>query len=1252
MRPTPKSLWWTGVWGLVLAAAAGLTALVGLAAIAAEAVPDTVAPAAEPAADVPDDEQMQQMMRRMEAERRAEMARLMADPAWKPSHEQSAVIRPCPELKGESLHNFCLDRQGNVLAACGGERMEWEVDAKTQEYKSKTIRDPAEVRVFSPDGKRLATFKLEVTPQVLCVGTDGTVFVAGQGQIAKLAPNGKTLAVAESPALKKPEPRPEPEEKKDAAGQEDEKSGEKKEEKKEEKKKSSLLGAIGKALVGGESKGPSAEEQAAMQKAMEEAREQQMREFTGIAATEQDLFVVCPMREGFGYAVWRLDHDLKNPVQIVKNLRGCCGQMDLQAHGGDLWIPVNGEHKVKRYDREGKELFKFGKRDRKSADGFGGCCEPKNLRITADGTVYTAESGPPVAVKRFSPEGKFLGVVALPEFKVGCVRVTVAVSPDAAKVFVLNTGEGAIHVLTDRRAAPTHEALTRIAGPEGMTLNNFCLDAADNLLLAAGKPSLLWKEGAEGQREAVAVEDPGEVRLVSPDGRTLKSVKLPFPAQAIGFGSDGLIYVGGEGRVAKLDRAGQVVLAADSPQMGEVGPIPPLPDPKAEKPQEDEATKKARAEKIEKLKAEAKAAQEEWQPAMKELQGTIKDAKQREETVKKYTAAMQKYGDLTRQLHEASATPESLALEKRQQAMAASSVNGIAVGEQDVFICTREAKGYGFAVWRTDRQFAGAKKIVEGLRGCCGQMDIQTDGKDLWVAENARHRVSHYDRDGKEIAHFGKRDRAAVDGFGGCCEPKNLRFGPDGDIFTCQSGPPVIVQRWSPAGEFRGVVGLPPFSSGCVRVAVGVSKDGGRVYVLNATGNAVEVLADKRFAPTHEEGVTIAVPAGDQPAPLHTICLGPDGNLLAACGGQQVQYVQGEKGPELKTTGTPGQIKVLDPQGKLLKTWEVPLTPEAINVAPDGQIYAAGQGRVARLTDRGKLLKAADAPQIAELPPLPEEKKEEPQPKDEKAEAAKQAQIAELREKAKEAMAALQQVARDYARDRENKDLEKKYQEAAENYRLVQTQVRELTTPPEVLAMQQKMARQRQLGVTGIAVTDQDVFVAVPETKGYGYAVWRMDRNLGRAKKIVEGLRGCCGQMDIQASGGELFVAENARKRVARYDRNGKELGAWGQASRGGADQGFGSCCNPMNVRFGPDGCIYTSEASVGRIMRFAFDGQFLGVVGTAKIVPGCKHVAIAVSDDGERIYLLDITRSQIAVLTKKRSSPPQRAVESVVVEP
>jgi len=171
--------------------------------------------------------------------------------------------------------------------------------------------------------------------------------------------------------------------------------------------------------------------------------------------------------------------------------------------------------------------------------------------------------------------------------------------------------------------------------------------------------------------------------------------------------------------------------------------------------------------------------------------------------------------------------------------------------------------------------------------------------------------------------------------------------------------------------------------------------------------------------------------------------------------------------------------------------------------------------------------------------------------------------------------------------------------------------------------------------VTGIALSGKDVFVSHRALRGY--AVTRFDRDLKGAKQIITGLRGCCGQMDICAREGVLYVAENARHRVVRYDRTGKVLSKWGQRSRTDP-AGFGSCCNPMNICFGPDGALYTAEASLGRVKKYTPEGKFLGLVGSVNIAAGCVRVRVAVTKDGQRVYVLDTTRNVIRVLQKRRT--------------
>ncbi len=180
-------------------------------------------------------------------------------------------------------------------------------------------------------------------------------------------------------------------------------------------------------------------------------REQQLT-VTGLAVTDRDVFLACRSAQGFGYDVWRTDREFQNPKKVVEHLAGCCGQMDIQASEGELWVAHNGRHKAERFDRDGKNLSSFGKRDRMSADGFGGCCEPKNLRLAVAGEVFVSESGPPTCVKRFSTAGEFRGVALIAPWTSGCVRVTTEFHRESDQFFVLNSGEQSIHVFARKPA--------------------------------------------------------------------------------------------------------------------------------------------------------------------------------------------------------------------------------------------------------------------------------------------------------------------------------------------------------------------------------------------------------------------------------------------------------------------------------------------------------------------------------------------------------------------------------------------------------------------------------------------------------------------------------------------------------------------------------------------------------------------------------------------------------------------------------
>jgi hypothetical protein len=324
------------------------------------------------------------------AQERAAAAARDKDPAWKPACDEVALIQVGDSSRPGALKNFCLNGDGNILACLapheGG--------------------DPS-LRVYSPAGQMLKTLPLEIRPGAIAVAGDGSIFVAGEGRVLKLNPAGEVLASAASPVA-------------DAAV--------------------SLSKEVVEML---EQSGQSSKEQLDQMKASLLARR---GEVTGLAVTDRDVFIAVPAPNDFTFRVYRFDLALNDPQLVVEKLRGCCGQMDIQAHRGSLWIPHNARHSVESRDRDGKELSKFGRAGKVKPADFGGCCEPKNMRVLANGEILVAESGPPTCIKRFTADGKFVEVVAMAKAKGDCVRVTVEASADGRRIYLLDTERDAIRV--------------------------------------------------------------------------------------------------------------------------------------------------------------------------------------------------------------------------------------------------------------------------------------------------------------------------------------------------------------------------------------------------------------------------------------------------------------------------------------------------------------------------------------------------------------------------------------------------------------------------------------------------------------------------------------------------------------------------------------------------------------------------------------------------------------------------------------
>lgn len=378
-----------------------------------------------------------------------------ANPAEKlvATHKVSAAV----DVKGSNglkLQTLCLDSTGRVVGLV----------ATPKPFGGPVRGATAEVHVFDPDGKPVHTFKVDFHGQAVNAGADGTVFVSGDGKLARFDKAGKQIGTtAELPHVadllkntdelkKKAEEQLKREKEQfakaigDAKKQFSDQIKKLEEKKKEDRTKTEerQLDQF-KKLV---------EQYDQMEKDQKSRTVEQVladmtgrvRVTSGLAVSDKDVFVACGDMAGYGYAVWRLSHDLKDPKQVLGGIGGCCGQMDIQCHGPDVLVAENTKKQFARYDRDGKKLGGYGKGGADTDPAcFGGCCNPMNVRACGTGDVYTAESEG--IIKRFSPSGEFLETAGVVKLSGGCKNVAVGVNADATKLYFLDQPGSKFHIL-------------------------------------------------------------------------------------------------------------------------------------------------------------------------------------------------------------------------------------------------------------------------------------------------------------------------------------------------------------------------------------------------------------------------------------------------------------------------------------------------------------------------------------------------------------------------------------------------------------------------------------------------------------------------------------------------------------------------------------------------------------------------------------------------------------------------------------
>ena len=328
-------------------------------------------------------------------------------------------------------------------------------------YRAGQASGPIPNRLVWTDsaGEERQAVELPMSPRGLSQTDDGTVYVVGDTSIAWYSAKGELLGQEEAPHFVLPEEEyeaftEEAVERRDLSLEQQEIRLKREKEtlseiqdKPEEERTAYETSRLRSLTLQVESQKRYLEQRRNMtpQQLFDEAL-RNSKQLYRVAVSKDHVFLVGRETFGYGYAVWRCDRSCQNPVQIMKGLSGCCGQMDLQVIGDRLAVAENSRHRVVLADFEGETVASFGSRDRNAAaDSFSGCCNPMNTCRTPDGGLLTSESNG--VVKRFAMDGTFQEIVGKASVQSGCKNSSVGMAADGSRVYYLDIDKGQIVVL-------------------------------------------------------------------------------------------------------------------------------------------------------------------------------------------------------------------------------------------------------------------------------------------------------------------------------------------------------------------------------------------------------------------------------------------------------------------------------------------------------------------------------------------------------------------------------------------------------------------------------------------------------------------------------------------------------------------------------------------------------------------------------------------------------------------------------------
>lgn len=433
----------------------------------------------------------EQLIKQMQEQQAKEQAAALAKQSEYP-YQSTKFIPVKSEAGNGRLFSFCMspDEKLYCIVTPGNVGYALKLDGNAPE---KQVTATPEVVVLNLEGEEQQRWSVGFKPDRLTVSANGTVYVGGAGKLAKFSSQGKLLQEIDLPHLAE-ELKNEEEIKAAAIEERDEQLEmyhsqaanyeqyvEKKKALEEKEKQAAEKKAAEKAEGNTAAAEPEAPAKAAgsielieedfdveshylrlslkqlssMQKNMQKqvdrlksiSDEDLVKDFKqslsskntihALTMAGDSLIYTTRQLRGYGYAVWKVNAELSEPVKIMQGLGGCCGQCDVQCRGDKLYVADNTKHRVAVYDLSGKKLTQHGKKGRDGdGDSFGGCCNPMNVSFSPTGQILTAESEG--YIKCFSPDGEFETLLGRSLLESGCKHVALNMTKDGKYIVFLD----------------------------------------------------------------------------------------------------------------------------------------------------------------------------------------------------------------------------------------------------------------------------------------------------------------------------------------------------------------------------------------------------------------------------------------------------------------------------------------------------------------------------------------------------------------------------------------------------------------------------------------------------------------------------------------------------------------------------------------------------------------------------------------------------------------------------------------------